>query len=180
MFSFPWETENSNALEKPVWRCQNCVVGAGKTFACGAVVILLICFWEQQHMAEKKCYWGFLCRDAYSWVKEREALEIVLVNLLCRLILRFNGTDFLWSQKAKQMVATQKNVSWKPILLKAVKSFYILNPQSFAQFQLSIFIQSKQENNTGEFPKTTSFGKCSKSSTTERGRNGMLGNPLEL
>lgn len=51
-----WETKNSNAL---VWRCQNCVVGAGKTFACGAVFILFICFWEQQHMAEKKCYENF-------------------------------------------------------------------------------------------------------------------------
>ena len=78
---------------------------------------------------------------------------------------RFNSTHFKCSQKAKLNVTT-KYISWKLILLKAVKSFFGRNPHSFAPSQLiSIFIQKKQENKACELPKSPSYGKHSKSST---------------
>ena len=78
---------------------------------------------------------------------------------------RFNSTHFKCSQKVKLNVTT-KNISRKLILLKAVKSFFSHNPQSFVPSQLiSIFIQKKQENKACELPKSPSYGKHAKSST---------------
>lgn len=91
----------------------------------------------------EKVLWEFLCRDAYSWVKGREALEIVLVNHLCRLILRFNSTDFLWSQKAKRVVATTKCIM-KTHTLKS--SQIIFHPQSpkLCTVPIIIYFYTKQ------------------------------------